>query len=177
MTTTDQDYETSNTAKGNRVAAATGKVREKASAVGQKVSETLDSARDRAAEAYDSARERGEAAYASARQGASRAKRNTVEGVDSNPGLALLGGLAVGALLAAVLPKTRRETKALGDIGRRINTTAKDAARAAKDAGREKLGELGYTGEAAKKKLSEIASGAGEAVRTSASAAAQRVKG
>ncbi len=106
-----------------------------------------------------------------------RAKRNTAEGVDSNPGLALLGGLAVGALLAAVLPKTRRETQALGDIGRRINTTAKDAARAAKDAGREKLDELGYTGEAAKKKLSELASGAGEAVRTSATAAAQRVKG
>lgn len=176
MTTTDQDYETS-TPKGNRVAAATDKVREKASAVGQKVSETLDTARDRAADAYDSARERGEAAYASARQGALRAKRNTAEGVDSNPGLALLGGLAIGALLAAVLPKTQREAKALGDIGRRINTTAKDAARAAKDAGREKLGELGYTGEAAKKKLSEIASGAGEAVRTSATAAAQRVKG
>ncbi len=34
MTTTDQDYETSTT-KGNRVAAATDKVREKASAVGE----------------------------------------------------------------------------------------------------------------------------------------------
>jgi len=166
MTTTDFDNDTQTSTKSGRVAAVKSKAGEK-----------IGSAKNRASEAYGSARERTSAAYDTARERASRAKQRTSDGIDSSPVGALVGGLALGALIAAVLPKSRREEELLGSYGKRINDTAKEAARAAKDAGRGKLDELGLNQETAKQKLGDIASKAGEAARTSATAAAQTVKG
>ncbi len=173
MTTTDNEARTETTTNsgagtegGGRLSAATERVRDTASA-----------ARTRAADAYSAARERTGSAYSSARESASRATQRTAEGINSNPEAAILGGLALGAILAAVLPKTQRESEALGQVGRRITDTAREAARAAKEAGRSQLEEAGLGREGAKQKLSDIASRAGEAARVSASAAAQRVKG
>lgn len=133
--------------------------------------------KNKARDAYSSTRERTSAAYGTARERASSARQRTSQGIDTNPFGALIGGLAVGALIAAVLPKSRREEELLGNYGKKINQTAKEAARAAKDAGKDKLDELGLNQETAKQKLGDIASKAGEAARTSASAAAQTVKG
>lgn len=176
MTTTQYDNETAARNTG-RVAAATDKVKEKASAVREAASEKLDSARTRASTAYGAAREKTSAAYDTARNRASSAGRRTAEGVDANPVGALFGGLALGALIAAVLPRTQREQQLLGDYGRRVSDKAKEAARAAKEAGRGKLDELGLSKDAARDKLSAFASKAGEAVKTSAGAAAKTVKG
>jgi hypothetical protein len=133
-------------------------------------------ARAKAADAYAAARERTSSALGSARQSASRARETTSQRIDSTPELALIGGLAIGALAAALLPKSRKEEELIGQYGRQINERAKEAARAAKDAGRGKLDELGINKEAAKQKLSEVAKQAGEAVKTSATAAAQAAK-
>jgi ElaB/YqjD/DUF883 family membrane-anchored ribosome-binding protein len=173
-TTTDNEARTETTgnsgtgaeAGGGRLSAATDRVRETASA-----------ARTRAADAYDAARERTGSAYSSARDSASRATQRTAEGINSNPEAAILGGLALGAILAAFLPKTERESQALGQVGRKITDTAREAARAAREAGISQLEEAGLTKEGAKQKLSDIASRATEAARTSATAAAQTVKG
>ena len=164
MTTTDMDRDTE-TGRSGRMSAARDKVREKAS-----------EARGRASDAYSSARERTNAAYGSARENASYARQRTADGIDANPAAALIGGLALGALVAALLPKTRREDEVLGDYGRRLNDRARDAARAARDAGTSKLDEMGLNKDAARQKLDELASSAGEAARTSASAAAQTLK-
>jgi ElaB/YqjD/DUF883 family membrane-anchored ribosome-binding protein len=181
MTTTRDTDTTTNSGTGDdsggRLSEATSRVRETAGAATQRAGEALDSARTRASDAYSSARERTSAAYDSARERASRASERTAEGIDSNPGAAIIGGLAIGALLAAVLPKTQRESEMLGDVGRKINDTAKEAARAATEAGRSKLDEAGLNRDTAKQKLGDIAASAGEAARTSASAAAQAVKG
>ena len=174
MTTTQID--TSGTAanddteKGGRLAATTDKVKEKAAAARQTASAKLDSARAKASDAYSAAREKTSTAYGTARE-------RTSDGIDSNPVGALVGGLALGALLAAVLPKSRREQELLGDYGRRVNEKAKEAARAAKDAGRGKLDEMGLNKDAAKQKLKDLASSASEAAKTSAGAAAKTVKG
>ena len=93
---------------------------------------TSPSARERAIEAYDNARERAR------------------DGIDGAPLLALGGGLALGALVAALLPKTRAEERLLGDVGGRITGGARDAFDAAKEAGREKLTELNITRDAGK---------------------------
>lgn len=108
-------------------------------AAGERLRETASAARTRASEAYSTARDR------------------TSQGIDSNPVAALVGGLAIGAILAAVLPRTKREAEVLGDWGKRLTDGARDAARQAKKAGVDKLDEFGVG--AAKDKLKELATG------------------
>jgi hypothetical protein len=95
-----------------------------------------------AADAYQAARERTSAFYGSARDTARDAGRRTVEGIESNPMALVAGGLALGVLIGALLPGSRRERELFGPVGRRINDTAREAAVAARDAGREQLDEF-----------------------------------
>ena len=116
------------------------------------------SARERAIEAYESTRERAR------------------EGVDGSPLLALGGGLALGALIAAFLPKTRAEGRLLGDVGGRITGGARDAIDAAREAGREKLTELNITRDAGKGAVQSLVDGITEAARTSSKAALEAAR-
>jgi ElaB/YqjD/DUF883 family membrane-anchored ribosome-binding protein len=134
---------------------------------------TYASARQRTSELYGSARERASSAYATTRQGAARARQRTANEIDASPIAALVGGLAVGAAIAALLPRTKRENEALGGIGGRIQDTARDAANAAREAGRERLDELGITRDSARDRLTEIAR---DALKTTAGAAARSVR-
>lgn len=165
--TTVTDNETQSEANGQTGRFSTAK---------QRAGDALGSARTRAGDAYDAARERTGTAYETARERAASATKATADGIDANPGAALIGGLALGALAAVLLPKTRKEEELLGQYGKQINDKAKQAAQAAKDAGRSKLDELGISKEAAKQKLSEVASQAKDAVKQSATAAAQAAK-
>jgi ElaB/YqjD/DUF883 family membrane-anchored ribosome-binding protein len=106
------------------------------------------SLRDRAGDVYDSARTAAVDAYDSARETASAASARASDGIDEAPLIALAGGLAVGVLFAALLPRTDREIELLGPIGARITDRAKNAVEAAKEAGREKLNELNLTPQA-----------------------------
>ena len=116
------------------------------------------SARERAIDAYDSARE------------------HTREQVDGSPLLALGGGLALGALVGALLPKTRAEQRLMGKAGSRITTSARDAFDAAKEAGREKLSELNITRDAGANAVQSLIDGIGEAARSSGQAAVDAVR-
>ena len=124
------------------------------------------SPRERAIEAYDSARDR----VSSAGQRAGTA-------LDEAPLIALAGGLAAGALIAALLPRTRAEEKALRPVGRRLTGTAKAAADAAREAGTSRLQELGLTKDAGIETIRSIIQGAGDAARTSAQAALSTARG
>jgi hypothetical protein len=129
-----------------------------------------------ARQAFESARERTAAAYATARERAGgvyeTAGRRTSEGIDSNPVAAIVGGLAIGAIVAALLPRTSREDEMLGTVGRKINDTAREAANAAKEAGRGQLDELGLSRDGLQSKLNEFTDRAVGAVKSSAGAAA-----
>jgi hypothetical protein len=134
-----------------------------------------------ARQAFEAARERTAAAYASAREAAGTvyetAGRKTSQGIDSNPVAAVVGGLAVGAIVAALLPRTSREEELLGPVGRKITDSARQAADAAKEAGRGQLDELGLSRDGLKSKLDEFTGRAVGAVRTSAGAAAGAARG
>ena len=114
------------------------------------------SLRDRAGDAYDSARARAVGAYDSARERASAATARAGDGIDEAPLIALAGGLAVGALLAALLPRTEQEDRLLGPVGGRITGGARNAVDAAKEAGRDKLNELNLTREAGSSTLQTL---------------------
>ena len=119
------------------------------------------SLRERAIEAYDSALDRASAASTRASE---------------MPLLALAGGLVLGAVLAALLPKTRAEDKLLGKVGGRITDGARVAADAAREAGREKLSELNITRDAGASAVQSLVDGLREAARTSGEAALGAVR-
>ena len=122
---------------------------------------TSPSLRERAIEAYDNTLDRATAA--SARAG-------------EMPLLALAGGVVLGAVLAALLPRTRTEDKLLGKVGGRITDGAKAAADAAKEAGREKLSELNITRDAGASAVQSLVDGLREAAKTSGEAALGAVR-
>ena len=131
--------------------------------------QAFESARERTAPAYATARERAGSAYETA-------GRRTSEGIDSNPVAAVVGGLAIGAIVAALLPRTGREDELLGSVGRKINDGAREAARAAREAGKTQLDELGLSRDGIRSKLDDFTGKAVGAVKTSAGAAADAAR-
>jgi hypothetical protein len=101
-----------------------------------------DKARGRAASALEAARERTASAYEAARSRASDVTRRANDQLALYPIGAVVGGFLVGALVGAMLPRTERETKALGKTGRKLTGAAREVARRGLDAGREQLDEL-----------------------------------
>ena len=94
--------------------------------------------RGRAAEAYQAARERTYSAYEAARGRAADVSRQAAV----YPIGAVIGGLAVGALVGLLLPRSQRETELLAPTGRRITDAARDAAQRGVDAGKQQIEEI-----------------------------------
>ena len=115
--------------------------------------------RQRAIEAYGNARTRAN------------------DALDEAPLIAIAGGLAAGALIAALLPRTRTEERLVRPVAKRAKETARSAAQAAKDAGNARLSELGLTPDKGKDAVRSLIDGAREAARASAQAAASSVRG
>lgn len=111
-----------------------------------------------------------------ASEAARRAKTKAVDGVESFPVIALAGGLAIGAMLGALLPRTRQEEELLGTIGGAINDRAKDAVVAARDAGQAKLEELGISQAAAGKQVGKLIESIAQVAESAGSAAVDAVR-
>lgn len=103
--------------------------------------------RGRAAAALDTARERTLSAYETARQRSRDTARQVTDQLSVYPVGAVVGGMAIGALLAFLLPRTERETRLIGATGRKLAGAAREAAQKGIDAGRERAqnlsGEIG----------------------------------
>ena len=111
-----------------------------------------------------SRRQRAIEAYAGARD-------STVGALSEAPLIMLAGGIAAGALIAALLPRTAAETKAVGPTARRVKDSARAAFKAAKDTGSEKLSEAGISREKGEDTLRSLFRGVSDAARASAGAA------
>ena len=133
--------------------------------------------RDRADDAIDSARERAITAYDSARDGAASAGRKASDQLGEAPLAVIVGGIAAGAILAALLPTSRRERELLSPVTDNLRDKASAAVNAAKEAGNARLGELGLTRDAGGEAIKSIIDGATDALRASAKAAATKVRG
>lgn len=116
------------------------------------------SPRQRAIEAYEGARGRA------------------TDTLGQAPLLALAGGIAAGALIAALLPRTETETRLLRPSARRVKDTARAAFDAARDTGTQRLGDLGISREKGEETIRNLLSGLTDAARASADAAAQAVR-
>jgi ElaB/YqjD/DUF883 family membrane-anchored ribosome-binding protein len=99
-------------------------------------------ARARAAGVLETARERTASAYETARDRASAVTRQAGEQMSVYPVAAVVGGFALGALVATLLPRSEREEKLLGRAGRRITGAAREAAQKGIDAGKSQIEEI-----------------------------------
>ena len=111
------------------------------------------SARQRAIEAYESARDR------------------TTDTLGEVPLLALAGGLAAGALIAALLPRTDAESRLVRPTARRVKVGARAAAQAARETGAQRLEEMGLTRDKAEEMIRNFLGDIGSAAKDSANAA------
>lgn len=141
-----------------------------------KAGETYGTARDKAGDAYDAAREKAADAYEATREKAAAASRAAADGIDGNPIAALVGGIALGVLVGALLPRTQREADALGPLVGRLSEGARAAASAAREAGQEKLDELGLNRATARDTVAKLMDTAVKAATSAGTAAADAVK-
>jgi hypothetical protein len=119
------------------------------------------SARQRAIDAYSNARERVSGGFGEA------------------PLIALAGGIAAGALIAALLPRTQSEARLVRPTARRVRRTAQAAFDAARETGTDRLNELGLNREKGEETIRSLFKGVTDAARASGKAAfdAARDKG
>lgn len=115
-------------------------------------------ARQRAIEAYEGARDRAADTFSQA------------------PLIALAGGIAAGALIAALLPRTETESRMVRPTARRVKKSAREALNAARDTGSQRLDELGLNREKGEETIRGLLNGLTDAAKASADAAARSVR-
>ena len=116
------------------------------------------SSRQRAIEAYESARGRA------------------TDTLGQAPLLALAGGIAAGALIAALLPRTETETRLIRPTARRVKDSARAALEAARDTGTQRLDQMGLNRQKGEETVRNLADGLIDAARASANAAVDAVR-
>lgn len=133
-------------------------------------------AKRKAGEIYNRGRDAASRGAESSKELASKARDKSSETVDSNPLVAVVGGLALGAVIGALLPTTSRERKVMGRTGKKINDRAKTAVNAAKDAGQQRMSEVGLDAEHAKDQVKAIFGKATDAAKAAGNAASEAAK-
>lgn len=107
------------------------------------------------------------------RETATEAARRATAGIEANPLGILVGGLAVGALAGALIPRSDKEKELLAPVGQRIGTGARAAIDAAREAGRSELETRGFTAGAGREQVKNLLGGIAKAVTTAGTAAAK----
>jgi hypothetical protein len=92
------------------------------------------------------------------------------------PLIALAGGLAAGALIAALLPRTEAEARLVRPTAKRVKDSARAALVAARDTGSQRLDEIGLSREKGEATIRNLIDGLTDAAKASASAAADAVR-
>ena len=113
----------------------------------------------------------------SARDRAAEAARRTAESLESNPLGIVVGGLAVGVLAGALLPRSQKEKELLAPVGKRLGDTARTAIDTAREHGRSELESRGFTKDAAQEQVKNLLGGLGQALSTAGTAAVSSVRG
>jgi hypothetical protein len=116
------------------------------------------SPRQRAIEAYDHARDRA------------------ADTLGEAPLLVLAGGIAAGALIAALLPRTQAESRLVRPTAKRLKQSARAAFEAARDTSKERFDELGFNRPKGEETFQNFLEGLKDTARASADAAAEAVR-
>lgn len=123
-----------------------------------------ETARERAIQSYESGRENEDEG------------RTLADTFTEAPLIALAGGIAAGALIAALLPRTEREVSLVRPTAKRVKETARAAYDAARETGSARLEEAGISREKGKSTVQSLLDGVVDAARASAGAAYDAVR-
>lgn len=122
--------------------------------------------RDTATSAYDRTLDKASATLDQSRDAAAQT-------IASNPLGILVGGLAIGALAGALLPRSDKEKELLAPVGRQLGERVRAATQAARTAGQEEFANLGLTKDGARDQVKTLFEGVTKALTTAGSAAAK----
>jgi hypothetical protein len=103
----------------------------------------------------------------------STTKDRTAQTIESNPLAILIGGIAIGAVVGALTPRSAKEKELLAPLGKKLGERARAAGKAARAAGQNELAELGLTKGAAKIQAQSLFDGVAKALSTAGNAAAK----
>jgi hypothetical protein len=117
-----------------------------------------ETARERAIQSYESSRGEDDGG-------------SLFDTLSEAPLIALAGGIAAGALIAALLPRTARETNLVRPTAKRVRETARAAYDAARETGSSRLEEAGISREKGKATIESLFEGVVDAAKASAGAA------
>jgi F0F1-type ATP synthase assembly protein I len=106
-----------------------------------------------------------------AKHAASDAARRTADAIEANPLAIVAGGIAIGALAGALIPRSAKEKQLLAPLGRSLGERARSAVAAAREAGATELQNA-----AAKDQVKSLFQGIAKAATTAGSAAAQSAR-
>ena len=110
------------------------------------------------------------------RHSAEDAKQRTARSVEANPLTAVAGGLAIGAFLAALLPRTARENKYVGPVSRAVKSTAKGAAKVAGTVAKAEMIALGVNSGTARRQVRDLAGKISKAATSARTAAVKTLR-
>ena len=133
--------------------------------------------RDTIETSIETAKDSASKALVTASDTARETARKTAEGIEANPLSVLVGGVALGVLAGALIPRTEGETRLLQPVGRRLTDAARNATGAAKEAGLAELDGLGLSPNAARDTAGKLIEGVIKAITTAGAAAAKGAVG
>ncbi len=102
------------------------------------------------------------------RQMPANRRQSAAEQIENNPLAIVAGGIALGVVLGALVPRLQKEKELLAPVGKRIAETATAAASAAREVGKAELGALIPPRDAAKDQIGKIIGNAFTAARDAA---------
>jgi ElaB/YqjD/DUF883 family membrane-anchored ribosome-binding protein len=131
-----------------------------------------DTSKTALSDAYGKVSDRVAAAYAAAREKTAGAG----EKLESNPLAVLLGGIAIGAIAGALLPRLEKEKELLAPLGEKIGDAARAALDAGKSAGTEALADAGLSSDQIRSQVSKLVEQALKAASEAGTAAVEAAR-
>ena len=98
-------------------------------------------------------------------------------GINANPLAMVAGGVALGVILGALLPRSERERQLLAPVGERLGFGLTAAIDAAKEAGTAELADAGISREAARDQVKTLIDGLVKAAGSAGTAAMKAAGG
>lgn len=137
---------------------------------------TTKPANDEATSRQDLVRAKVSGAYAAAVDKTSARARDALAAAESNPLATLLGGIAIGAAIGALLPRSEKEKAMLAPLGEKIAAAAEAALDAGREAGSKAIADNDLSVDALRDQVSKLVSQATAAAGTVGTAAVEAAR-